>query len=70
MKSRPLIVTVRWLLRLFLLLLGVGVAMNGWGLCLDPESAEVGLLLIVAGLLLPGAEGLFLLLKLAEKKTL
>ena len=69
MKPLLLIGIARWLLRLLLLLLGVGVAMNGWGLCLDPESAEIGILLIVAGVLLPGAEGLFLLFRLAERKV-
>ena len=69
MNPRILVRITRWLLRLFLLLLGVGVAMNGWGLCVDPESAEIGVLMIAAGVLLPGAEGLFLLLGQAEKKA-
>ena len=64
-----LIRITRWLLRFLLLMLGVGVVMNGWGLCIDPESTEIGVLMIVAGILLPGAEGLFLLLKKAEKKA-
>ena len=65
-----LIRITRWLLRFFLLLLGIGVALNGWGLCIDPESVEIGVLMILAGVLLPGAEGLFLLLQQAEKKSL
>lgn len=69
MNPLLLIGIARWLLRLFLLLLGIGVAMSGWGLCLEPESAGVGILLIVAGVLLPGAEGLFLLFELAERKV-
>ena len=69
MNPMALIKITRWLLRFLLLMLGIGVAMNGWGLCIDPESAEIGILMIAAGILLPGAEGLFLLLKKAEKKS-
>lgn len=69
MSSAPLIGIARWLLRFLLLLLGAGVVMNGGGLCREPESASVGVLMIAAGILLPGAEGLFLLLKKAEKKA-
>ena len=50
MKPLLLIGIARWLLRLFLLLLGVGVAMSGWGMCINPESAEIGVLMLVAGL--------------------
>ena len=69
MNPLVLIGITRWLLRFLLLMLGIGVAMNGWGLCIDPESTEIGILMIAAGVLLPGAEGLFLLLKKAEKQS-
>lgn len=69
MNPKLLVKTARLLLRFLLLLLGVGVAMNGWGMCREPESAAVGMMMIAAGVLLPGAEGLFLLLGYAEKMS-
>ena len=68
MNPRLLIRIARILFRVLLAVLGIGVMMTGWGLCPDPESAEVGVLLILAGVLLPGAEWFFHLLKIAEKK--
>lgn len=63
-----LIRIARILFRVLLTVLGIGVMMTGWGLCLDPDSAEIGVLLMLAGVLLPGAEWFFHLLKIAEKK--
>ena len=68
MNPLLLIRIVRYLLRLLLVLLGIGAVMNGWGLCHEPESAEIGVLMIAAGILLPCAEGVFCLLNKVEKK--
>ena len=69
MNPKILLQTARWMLRVFLFILGVGTVMTGWGLCQDPESAELGVLLLFAGVLLPGGEGLFYLLKEVEKRV-
>lgn len=69
MNPKILLQTARWMLRVFLFILGVGTVMIGWGLCQEPESAELGVLLLFAGVLLPGGEGLFYLLKEVEKRV-
>ena len=69
MNQKILLKIARWTFRFFLLILGAGTVMTGWGLCQEPESAELGVLLLFAGVLLPGGEGLFYLLKEVEKRV-
>ena len=68
MNSKLLLRIARWTWRVFLLILGIGTVMIGWGLCQEPETAELGILLMVSGVLLPGAEGVFYLLGKVEKE--
>lgn len=68
MNQKILFEIARWALRVFLVILGFGVLLTGWGMCQTPGSAEMGGLLLISGVLLPGAEGVFHLLKLLEKK--
>ena len=68
MNQKILLQIARWTLRVFLFILGAGTAMTGWGMCQDPVSAEMGILLIVSGVRLPGAEGVFYLLAKVEKE--
>lgn len=67
MNQKILLQIARWSWRVFLVILGAGTVMAGWGMCQDPCSAGMGLLLLAAGVLLPAAEGVFYLLKEVEK---
>ena len=68
MNQKILLRIARWTLRVFLFVLGVGTVMTGWGQLQDPASAEMGILLMAAGILLPGAEWIFYLLEEVEKR--
>ena len=68
MNSKLLLKIARWTWRVFLLILGIGTVMTGWGVCQEPETAELGILLMVSGVLLRGAEGVFYLLGKVEKE--
>ena len=67
MNPKILLQIARWTWRVFLFILGAGTVMTGWGMCQDPQSVEMGILLFAVGILLPGAEGVFYLLKEVEK---
>ncbi len=68
MNSMLLLKIARWALRVFLFILGIGTLMTGWGLSKHPDYAEMGFLLMAAGIFLPGAEGIFYLLGKVEKR--
>ena len=67
MNQKILLKIARWTFRFFLLILGAGTVMTGWGMCQEPASLESGILMLAAGVLLPGAEGVFHLLNAVEK---
>ena len=58
MNQKVLLQIARWSWRVFLVILGAGTVMAGWGMCQDPCSAGMGLLLLAAGVLLSWQESL------------
>ena len=68
MNTRIIIRICRWMFRLLLTILAVPVALSGLTLLQSDLPSVAGALLLLAALLLPGAECLFYWLKKIESE--